>query len=148
MGVKEKYIMKLVVLETEKCVGCQLCMFACCRRQNEAGLAKSCIGVRSIGGMERGFTVIVCRACEDPPCARVCPTNALKLREGGGVSLDMEKCIGCGRCADACLSGAIFWDDETEKPMICIHCGYCVTYCPHGVLGMDKKGEEGDVVRG
>ncbi|MBN1829667.1 MAG: 4Fe-4S binding protein [Deltaproteobacteria bacterium] len=131
--------MRLAVLETEKCVGCQMCMFACSRRQDVAGLTKSCIGVRSIGGMEKGFMVIVCRACVDPPCARVCPTSALTLREGGGVSLIEEKCIGCGHCSDACLIGAIFWDVENNKPMICIHCGFCVNFCPHKVLGLDKK---------
>jgi carbon-monoxide dehydrogenase iron sulfur subunit len=133
--------MRLAVLETEKCVGCQLCMFACSRRQNEAGLAKSCIGVRSIGGMERGFSVIVCRACEDPPCAKVCPTDALTPRDGGGVHVDLEKCIGCGHCREACVIGAIYWDDEINKPMICIHCGFCVNFCPHDVLGMEKKKE-------
>ena len=131
--------MRLAVLETEKCVGCQLCMFAWSRRHNEAGLAQSCIGVSSIGGMERGFKVIVCRACEDPPCARVCPTEALALRKGGGVSLQPEKCIGCGNCRDACLVHAIFWNDETNKPMICIHCGFCVNFCPHGVLGLREE---------
>jgi len=131
--------MRLAVLETEKCVGCQLCMFACSRRQNEAGLAKSCIGVRSIGGMERGFMVVVCRACEDPPCARVCPTGALELRKGGGVSLKPDKCIGCGHCRDACMVNAIFWNDETNKPMICVHCGFCVDFCPHGVLGLKEE---------
>jgi carbon-monoxide dehydrogenase iron sulfur subunit len=133
--------MRLAVLETERCVGCQQCMFACSRRQDEAGLAKSCIGVRSIGGMERGFSVIVCRACEDPPCAKVCPTEALTLRDGGGVLIDLEKCIGCGHCREACIIGAIFWDDEINKPMICIHCGFCVRFCPHGVLGLEKKKE-------
>jgi carbon-monoxide dehydrogenase iron sulfur subunit len=138
---------RLLVIETERCVGCQSCMFACSRRQDVAGLIKSCINVRSIGGMERGFTVVVCRACDDPPCARVCPTDALVLREGGGVRLDMKKCIGCGHCRDACLIGAIQWDDTIEKPMICIHCGYCVEFCPHKVLGMQKKEAKGHVKR-
>jgi len=119
---------RLSVLETERCVECQSCMFACSRRQNVAGLTKSCVRVRSIGGLERGFTIIVCRACFDPPCARACPSDALSLREGGGVILDMKKCIGCGHCLDACLIGAIQWDDTAEKPMICIHCGYCVEF--------------------
>jgi len=35
-------------------------------------------GERCVGGMERGFTVVVCRACNDPPCAKVCPTGALE----------------------------------------------------------------------
>ncbi|MBW2545582.1 MAG: 4Fe-4S binding protein, partial [Deltaproteobacteria bacterium] len=81
---------RLAVLDTEKCIGCQSCMFACSRRQGDAGLSQSCIGVRSIGGMERGFTVIVCKACYDPPCARVCPTQALTPRKGGGVRIDPD----------------------------------------------------------
>jgi ferredoxin len=32
------------------------------------------------------------------------------------------------------LIGAVFWDEEINKPMICIHCGYCTKFCPHGVL--------------
>ncbi|MEM1898484.1 MAG: hypothetical protein QXD36_05280, partial [Sulfolobales archaeon] len=78
---------RLVVIDVNKCVGCQLCMLACSRRFGVVGHSKSAIWVRSAGGFERGFTLVVCRACRDPPCARVCPTKALKLREGGGVIL-------------------------------------------------------------
>ena len=130
--------MRLEVLDTERCVGCQNCMFACTRRQGEGGLSKTCIGVRSIGGMERGFKVIVCRACENPPCARVCPTGALIPRNGGGVCLEASECSGCGDCRDACILGAVFWNVENNKPMVCVHCGYCLQFCPHGVLGIEK----------
>ena len=129
--------MRLSAVDTERCIGCQSCMFACARRLGEAGLARTCIGVRSIGGMERGFKVVVCRACDDPPCARVCPVGALQVRKGGGVRLDEARCIGCGHCRDACIIGAVFWDDETAKPMICVHCGYCAKFCPHGVLSVE-----------
>lgn len=139
--------MRLNVLDTERCIGCQCCMFACARRPGEGGLAESCITVHSIGGMERGFKVIVCRACQDPPCARVCPTDALLLRAGGGVRLDPGKCIGCRRCAGACIIGAVQWDEQSNKPQICIHCGYCAPYCPHGVLGYDKREEAGHAAR-
>ena len=93
---------RLEVIDSERCVGCQLCMFACNRRFGSGGLAKSAIRVRSTGGIEKGFVVVVCRACKDPPCAKTCPVDALRLREGGGVILDSSKCIGCGRCVEAC----------------------------------------------
>ncbi|KAA0259202.1 4Fe-4S dicluster domain-containing protein [Deferribacter autotrophicus] len=130
--------MRLVVVDSERCVGCQSCMFACSRSHGEAGLSKTCIMVRSVGGMEYGFVIVVCRACENPSCIKVCPTNALSRRGRGGVHLDISKCIGCGNCRDACPIGAVFWDDEINKPMICSHCGYCVNFCPHGVLKMEK----------
>ena len=136
MNIKSR---RLAILDSERCVGCQLCMYACERRFGDGGLAKSAILVRSVGGIERGFTVIVCRACEDPPCARVCPTQALIPREGGGVILNPSKCIGCGMCKEACVIGAVFWDEENNKPIICLHCGYCADFCPHGVIGLEVK---------
>ncbi|MCX8176661.1 MAG: [Fe-S]-binding protein, partial [Candidatus Bathyarchaeota archaeon] len=66
-------VKRLVSVDVDLCVGCQCCMFACNRRFGEAGISKSAIRVVSAGGVERGFVVIVCRACLDPPCARVCP---------------------------------------------------------------------------
>jgi len=97
----------------------------------------SAIKVASIGGVERGFRVIVCRACRDPPCVAVCPTGALKPREGGGVIISYNKCIGCGYCREACPIGAIMWDEDDNKPIVCVHCGYCVEFCPHGVLALE-----------
>lgn len=130
--------MRLSVKDPERCIGCQNCMFACNRTKNLAGLSKACIGIKSLGGMEKGFTIMVCRACIDPPCMRVCPTKALILREDGGVKLNIKKCIGCRNCKKSCLLNAIFWDEENNKPLICIHCGYCVKFCPHEVLKLEK----------
>ena len=134
--------MKLVVKDSMRCVGCQSCMFACSRRSGNAGLSNTCIGVKSAGGISRGYTVIVCRSCENPPCASVCPTNALSSKNGGGVKLNSSKCIGCGMCKDACIIDAVFWNYEQNKPVICVQCGYCVDYCPYEVLELvkDEKG--------
>ncbi|RLI84844.1 MAG: [Fe-S]-binding protein [Archaeoglobales archaeon] len=137
---------RLVIKDIEKCVGCGMCMYACSRRKGEAGIDSSGILAVSLSGFERGATVIFCRACIEPPCVQVCPTNALRPRKGGGVVYNENDCIACGNCIDACTIGAIFRRQD-GKPAVCIHCGYCVNYCPHGVLGFEevRKEVEGEV---
>ncbi len=129
---------RLSVVDVDLCVGCMMCVFACSRRFGDGGVSKSAIKVASIGGIERGFKVIVCRACLDPPCIHVCPTGALKRREGGGVVIDLARCIECGNCVAACPYRAIMWDEETNRPVICTHCGYCTRYCPYGVIKLEE----------
>jgi anaerobic carbon-monoxide dehydrogenase iron sulfur subunit len=131
--------MKLSVIDANLCVGCQSCMFACSRRNGHAGLSNACIGVKSAGGISRGFSIIVCRSCENPPCARACPVGALKVQEKGGVRLDASKCIGCAMCKEACIIGAVFWNEEKNKPVICVQCGICADFCPYQVLKLNKK---------
>lgn len=129
---------RLSVVDVERCVGCQSCMFACNRRLSRGGIKDSCIHVHSAGGIRKGFVVVVCRACDNPPCARVCPTKALEMREGGGVHLHADQCIGCGNCVKACPFEAIFWNDETHKPVVCVYCGFCASYCPYDVLAHEE----------
>ncbi len=108
-------VKRIEVLDSERCVVCESCMFACSRREGKASLESSRIRVRSIGGMEKGFTIVVCRACEDPSCMYYCPVDALKKRRHGGVVLNKEKCIGCGSCIEACPLSAITMDEEKKQ---------------------------------
>jgi carbon-monoxide dehydrogenase iron sulfur subunit len=134
---------RLSVVDVDLCVGCQCCMFACTRRFAEAGMSRSTIHIRSDGGFERGFIVSVCRACPDPPCMKVCPTNALIFRKPGGVTLIPSRCIGCKNCVEACTLDAVSWDEEINKPAICVYCGYCADFCPYGVIKLESlEGEE------
>jgi len=131
--------MPVLIKDSEKCVGCLLCMFACARAHKSVGLESSCIKVRSQGGISRGFSVFVCRGCEDPICARVCPEEALIVRKKGGVILKEDKCIGCKKCVEACILDAIGWRESINKPVICIMCGECAKHCPYGVLEFKKS---------
>ncbi len=134
---KPKMAKKLVTVDVNKCIGCMECMFACSRRVGKGGFKDSAIRVKSAGGIERGFVIVVCRACENPPCAKVCSTGALSARkEGGGVVFHEYKCIGCGLCAQSCILGAIFWDNDKNKPIVCRYCGECADYCVHNAISL------------
>ena len=128
--------------EMRKCLGCFTCMSVCSVfNQNNHSLSKSAIKVRTSGGMSSSFIAIVCLGCKEPACMEVCPSHALEKREGGGVLLSAEKCIGCRKCEKACIVHAVNFDEETKKPIICRHCGVCSIYCPHECLVMTESKE-------
>ncbi len=129
------------IVDLDKCVGCQLCQYACSRRFGDAGIAHTAIWVHAAGDFERGFVISVCQACEDPPCASVCPTDAITPKEGGGIKFNSKKCIGCKNCVEACNLDAIFWDPSLNKPITCVYCGLCAKACPHDVLKILSKEE-------
>jgi len=132
---------RLKVAHPERCIGCLSCMFAC-RRINtgRASLDRSAIKIKTQGGLEGDFAVVVCHACKDPPCVAACPTGALEQKKDGRVVFHRDLCEGCGACADACLIRAISLDSE-KKAVKCKHCGACVAFCPHGVLELEEVEE-------
>jgi Fe-S-cluster-containing dehydrogenase component len=46
--------------------------------------------------------LVFCNHCDNPPCVRVCPTQATFRREDGVVMMDWHRCIGCRYCMAAC----------------------------------------------
>jgi formate dehydrogenase iron-sulfur subunit len=48
------------------------------------------------------FTRQACMHCTEAVCVWVCPSYARSYDEDGHVSIDRERCIGCGRCVQYC----------------------------------------------
>ena len=98
-----------------------------------------------------------CRGCIAHRCEDACPKGAITHDEHHHAHIDKERCINCGRCAEAypysailnrrrpcqnaCKIGAITMnEDGTVKidDSKCISCGACVYRCPFGALS-DKS---------
>ena len=154
-----------------RCTGCKTCSFACkdyydldkdvayrkvyeCTggetKKDDAGyLTTSCFAY---------YVSVSCNHCDDPACAKVCPTGAMhKDADTGLVSVDAAKCIGCGYCHMACPYNAPKVDREKGHSVKCDGCServaageqpLCVRACPARALefgpvdDMKKKGEQ------
>jgi NAD-dependent dihydropyrimidine dehydrogenase PreA subunit len=51
------------------------------------------------------------------------------------INIDVEKCIGCKKCYEACFVDVIRWDDTQDKavakyPEECATCYWCELTCP------------------
>ncbi len=96
---------KFVVSDPRKCVGCKACMTACLVKHFQPGDVP--ISRLNVVQADADTTApVVCRHCEDAPCAAACPTGAL-YRDGNRVAVDIALCIGCRGCVMACPFGAV-----------------------------------------
>ncbi|OGO02376.1 MAG: hypothetical protein A2Y91_07425 [Chloroflexi bacterium RBG_13_54_8] len=163
---------KGVLYDANKCIGCRACQVAC-KQWNElpseetqntgtienpphlSAKTFTKIRFREIeynGKFHWVFAKTQCMHCDEPACAAACLVGALKKTEGGPVTYDDRKCIGCRYCMMACPFGIPTFEWDTRWPWIrkCTFCAdrqggglepACVTTCPTGALKFGDREE-------
>ncbi|MFH1573971.1 MAG: sulfate reduction electron transfer complex DsrMKJOP subunit DsrO [Acidobacteriota bacterium] len=117
--------------------------------------------------------LVFCNHCDQPPCVRVCPTQATWRREDGLVMMDWHRCIGCRYCMAGCPYGSRSFNWVDPRPQIrqtntdyptrakgvvekCTFCDErlargqlpaCVEACKHGALVFGDLEDAGSKVR-
>lgn len=134
-----------VECDTEKCVGCDICEYACSfEKEKVFNPLKSRIRAVRVGQIQN--TAITCKACVDAPCILACPENAITQEKGTGtITVDESKCKGCDWCIEACKYGAITIHPTSNKAIICDTCGgepKCIPMCPESALSLKGKAND------
>ncbi len=130
-------------IDHSRCIGCGACVQACAECDTHRGV--SLIQLDTIDRATNTQTVpMVCMHCEDPTCAEVCPTDAIKQTEDGVVLSSLApRCIGCSNCVYACPFGIPKYVSAFDQMMKCDMCydrtseglkPMCASVCPSEAL--------------
>ena len=64
------------------------------------------------------YVPTMCNHCDDAPCMKADPVDAIRKRDDGIVIIDPEKARGRKDLVDACPYGHIWWNEEHQVPQI------------------------------
>lgn len=119
-----------MVVDVQKCIGCQACTVSCIMEnavpENSFRTIVSTYEVHE--GKHTGTYMLprLCNHCANPPCIPVCPVGATFQRKDGVVVVDGDRCVGCAYCVQACPYDTRFINHETGKADKCTFCAHRV----------------------
>lgn len=152
MGKKEFFI------DLDECTGCNLCIIACKDEhvgnpqfpwtgpQPDTGHFWMDVVPKERGQMPKvkvTYLPLLCQHCDNAPCMKVCPEDAIAKRNDGLVWIDQEKCTGCGLCQEACPYDVIYMNEELNVAQKCTGCAHlvdkgetprCADICPRDAI--------------
>jgi len=106
-----------MLIDLHKCVGCGGCDLACKTENNTPdGINWASHTVETHGTfptVKYTHTPTMCNHCEDAPCVRACPTEAMYKDKNGITLHDPSICIGCKSCVLADPYDVISYNEET-----------------------------------
>jgi carbon-monoxide dehydrogenase iron sulfur subunit len=140
--------MKRVYVNEDVCIGCRLCEVYCRLKHSrtkdliKAHKQETPKPLPRLRVDESGVLSLSvrCQHCEDAPCIQACLTGALSRDpETSLVTVDEERCIGCGTCVLACPLGVPRLDESRKIMVKCDLCQDeeippCVANCPNEAL--------------
>ena len=107
-----------MVINLDKCIGCEYCLRAC-TATNDVATDKPwniVVEERTSTGTPFFFSR-PCLHCQDAPCVEVCPVQATYHRDDGLVIMNYDRCIGCRYCEVACPYDArkFNWEARSDE---------------------------------
>lgn len=118
-----------MVIDLDRCTGCQACVFACKAENNVPAVGEPEANKQRViswmqvltdteeahGEEKTRFIPRPCLQCDDPPCTKVCPVYATYRNSEGIVAQIYGRCIGCRFCMAACPYNAKFFNWHTYQ---------------------------------
>ena len=116
-------------IDTERCVGCGACRFACL------------FHIPKPDEFKTKYKISATACCGCGQCENICPNDAIhplpdhkpRLR----LTIDRTLCTGCGKCSVVCHANAAIGEKDQPHLIIqekCFRCGMCSRVCKDGAI--------------
>jgi anaerobic selenocysteine-containing dehydrogenase/Fe-S-cluster-containing dehydrogenase component len=144
-----------LMIDLERCTGCRSCEVACKQehRLGPGAYRNKVLWSTGAGEPALAFLTLACQHCERPACLRACPVNPKAIVKDpltGVVSVNDERCTGCGECVIACPYSAMGYDAKKHHAVKCDLCAdrraagqttACASVCPTRAIQFGRRGD-------